>query len=85
MLCDGLGKSLGFIVSERGIEANMEKIEAIMNMKPPKNLNNTQRLVGRVAALNRFVSRSTDKCPPSLGSYERYTHGMRSAIKLSNS
>ncbi|XP_042962726.1 uncharacterized protein LOC122297003 [Carya illinoinensis] len=44
-------KFLGFIVSERGIEASLDKIEAITNMKPPKNLNKTQRLAGRVAAL----------------------------------
>ncbi|XP_042980030.1 uncharacterized protein LOC122310215 [Carya illinoinensis] len=35
-----------------------------MNMKPPQNLNETQRLVGRVAALGRFIASSTDKCVP---------------------
>ena len=29
------GKFLGFMVSHRGIEANPEKIKAILNMKPP--------------------------------------------------
>ena len=29
------GKLLGCLVSERGIEANPEKIAAIVNMKPP--------------------------------------------------
>lgn len=60
----GLGKFLGFIVLERGIEASLEKNSAILNMKPPKYLNDTQHLVGRVVAMNRFVSRSTDKCLP---------------------
>lgn len=46
------------------IEASPENIDAILNMKPPRSLNDTQRLVGRVAALNRFVSRSTNKCLP---------------------
>ena len=32
------GKLLGFMVSERGIEANPEKIAAIQNMKRPKEL-----------------------------------------------
>ncbi|XP_042962729.1 uncharacterized protein LOC122297007 [Carya illinoinensis] len=45
------GKFLGFIVSERGIEASPDKIEAITNMKLPKNLNETQQLAGRVVAL----------------------------------
>ncbi|XP_042942693.1 uncharacterized protein LOC122276864 [Carya illinoinensis] len=58
------GKFLGFIVSERGIETSPDKIEAMINMKPLKNLNETQRLVGRVAALGRFIARSTDKCLP---------------------
>jgi hypothetical protein len=31
------GKLLGFIVSHRGIEANPEKIEAIMRMEPPRS------------------------------------------------
>ena len=32
------GKLLGFIVSERGIEANLEKISTIMDMELVKNL-----------------------------------------------
>ena len=32
------GKFLGFMVSHRGIEANAEKIKAILNMKPPQNI-----------------------------------------------
>jgi hypothetical protein len=59
------GKFLGFIVSQRGIEANPEKIQAIMDMQPPTNTKQQlQQLTGRVAALNRFVSRATDKCLP---------------------
>ena len=33
-----LGKFLGFMVSHRGIEANPDKIQAILNMKPPQNI-----------------------------------------------
>ena len=56
------GKFLGFMVSYRGIEANPDKIQAILDMKPPQNLKEVQSLTGRVAALNKFVSKSTDKC-----------------------
>lgn len=56
------GKFLDFTVSEKGIEANTKKIKAIMEMKPPQNIGETQRLSDRVAILNRFVSRSIDKC-----------------------
>ncbi|XP_030955724.1 uncharacterized protein LOC115977839 [Quercus lobata] len=58
------GKFLGFMVSPRGIEANPDKIQAILNMEPPKNIKEVQSLTGRVAALNRFVSKATDKCLP---------------------
>ena len=52
------------MVSHRGIEANLEKIKAILDMKPPQNIKEVQFLTGRVAALNRFVSKATDKCLP---------------------
>ena len=58
------GKFLGFMVSQRGIEANPNKIRAITKIKPPKNVKEVQSLNGKVAALNRFVSRVTDKCLP---------------------
>ena len=58
------GKFLGFMVSQRGIEVNPDKIRAIMEMKPPRNVKEVQSLNGKVAALNRFVSRATDKCLP---------------------
>ena len=58
------GKFLGFIMSQRGIEANPDKIQAIMEMTPPRNVKEVQSLNGKVATLNRFVSRATDKCLP---------------------
>ena len=59
-----VGKFLGFMVSQGGIETNPDKIRAIMEMKPPKNVKEVQSLNEKVAALNRFVSRATDKCLP---------------------
>ena len=58
------GKFLGFMVSQRGIEANPNKIRAILEMQPPRTIKETQGLTGRIAALNCFVSRSTNKCLP---------------------
>ena len=55
------GNFLRFMVS-RGIEANLDKIQAILDMKPLRNIKEVQFLTGRVAALNRFVSKATDKC-----------------------
>ena len=58
------GKFLGFMVSQRGIEVNLDKIWAIMEMAPPRNVKEVLSLNGKVAALNRFVSREMDKCLP---------------------
>ena len=49
------GKLLGFIVSHRGIKANPEKINAIMNMEAPASIKDVQKLTGCMAALNRFL------------------------------
>ena len=50
------GKLLGYIVSERGIEANPEKITTIFNMGPIRNVKGVQRLTDCLAALSRFIS-----------------------------
>ena len=60
----GLGKFLGFIVNLRGIETNLEKIKALIDMKSPAKVKDVQSLTGRIAALSRFISKSTDKCVP---------------------
>ena len=60
------GKFLGFMVSQRGIEANPNRIQAILDMKPPQNIKEVYSLTGRVAALNRFVFKATNKCLPFL-------------------
>ncbi|CAL9012268.1 unnamed protein product, partial [Prunus brigantina] len=52
------------IISQRGIEANPEKIKAIIDMETPKTQKDIQSLIGRVAALTRFISKATDKCVP---------------------
>ena len=59
-----VGKFLGFIVNIQGIEANPYKIKSVLDMQPPSNTKEIQCLTGRIAALSRFVSRSSDKCQP---------------------
>ena len=56
------GKFLGFIVNNRGIEANLDKIKAVLDMRPPSKVKDIQRLTGRLAALSRFMSKANDKC-----------------------
>ena len=55
------GKFLGYLVSRRGIEANPDKVRAIQEMSPPRCVRDVQRLTGRLAALNRFLSQSASK------------------------
>jgi hypothetical protein len=60
------GEILGYLVSHRGIEANPTKIQAIINMAPPQSTRDVQRLTGRLAALNRFTSKSAERSLPFL-------------------
>ena len=55
---------LGFIVSERDIEANPEKISAITRMGLIQNIKGVQRIMGCLAALNRFISRLGERGLP---------------------
>ena len=55
-------KFLGFMVSQKGIEANPEKVQAIINMVSPRTVKEVQKFTRRIAALDRFVSRAMDKC-----------------------
>jgi hypothetical protein len=70
------GMLLGFIVSERGIEANPKKIAAITNMGPIKDLKGVQRVMGCLSALSRFISHLGEKGLPLyrlLRKAERFT------------
>jgi hypothetical protein len=57
-------KFLGCLVSTKGIEANPSKIEAILRMEPANSKKGAQRLAGRLASLNRFISRSAERNLP---------------------
>src|SRR3954469_13065473 len=58
------GQLLGYFISQRGIEANPKKIRSIMAMEKPKNIKGVQQIVGRIAALSRFISRMGEKALP---------------------
>ena len=57
----GSGKFLGFMVSNRGIEINPDKIKAIEDITIVDSIKVVQRLTGWIAALGRFISRSSDR------------------------
>ena len=58
------GELLGYLLSARGIEANQEKIRAILAMKEPTDVKGVQQLAGRVAALSRFIAKLGEKALP---------------------
>ena len=58
------GKFLGYMVTHRGIEVNSDQIKAINNLQPPRNPKEVQKLTRMMTALNRFISRSADRCRP---------------------
>ena len=60
----GLGNFLGCMVTHRRIEVNPDQIKTINNLQPPRNPKEVQKLTRMIAALNRFISRSTDRCRP---------------------
>ena len=62
---------MGFMVSQRGIKVNLEKVRVIMELALPKTIKEVQSLNGKIAALNRFVSRAMDKCLPFFRTLKR--------------
>ena len=60
----GSGKFLGYMVTHMEIKVNPNQIKATNSLQPPRNPNEVQKLTRVIAALNRFISRSTDRCRP---------------------
>ncbi|KAG5557203.1 hypothetical protein RHGRI_007467 [Rhododendron griersonianum] len=60
----GSGKFLGHLVTRQGIEADPSQIKAIQEIRAPATVREVQRLAGMAAALNRFISKSSDICRP---------------------
>jgi hypothetical protein len=58
------GKILGCLVSTKGIEANPDKIKALIQMQDLVSVKDVQKLTGRVAALNRFIPRAAERSLP---------------------
>jgi hypothetical protein len=55
------GKFLEFMLTNRGIEANPDKCQAIIDMRSPTSVKEVQQLTGRIAALSRILSCAGEK------------------------
>ena len=58
----GSEKFSGFLVSNQGIKADPTQIRAVQELKQPSSAKDVQHLAGMAAALNGFISRSSDRC-----------------------
>jgi hypothetical protein len=58
------GKVLGCIISTKGIKANFDKIKALIEIQDPVSVKDVQKLMGRVATLNRFIPRAAERSLP---------------------
>jgi hypothetical protein len=67
---------LGYIISQRGIEPNPEKVTALKRMGPIRDLKGVQKVLGCLVALSRFISRLGEKGLPLyrlLKKHERFS------------
>jgi len=58
------GKFLGFMLTQRGIEANPEKCKAIIEMRSPTTIKEVQRLIGRLTVISRFLPKLAEQTQP---------------------
>jgi hypothetical protein len=68
------GMPLGYIVSQRGIEANPEKVAALERMGPIRDLKGVQKVLGCLTALSRFISRLGEKGLPLYRLLKKHEH-----------
>lgn len=65
------GKFLGYIVTDQGIEADPDKVRAILEMPSPVTVKDVQKLNGCLAALRSFIARSSEKCKDFFGTLRK--------------
>ena len=58
------GKLLGFIVSQKGIEVDPDKVKAILKMPEPCTKKQVLGFLGRLNYISRFISQLTSTCEP---------------------
>jgi len=65
------GKFLGFMLTQRGIEANPEKCKAIIEMRSPTNIKEVQRLIGRLTAISHFLPKLVEQTQPIIQLFKK--------------
>jgi len=57
-------KLLGFVVSQKGIEVNLDKVKVILEMLEPRTEKQVRGFLGRLNYIARFISRLITTCEP---------------------
>ncbi|KAA3485494.1 RNA-directed DNA polymerase (Reverse transcriptase), Ribonuclease H-like protein [Gossypium australe] len=70
------GKLLGFIVSEKGIEVDPNKIKAIQELPPPRTQKEVRGFLGRLNYIARFISQLTERCDPIFRLLRKHNPGV---------
>ena len=52
------------MISERGIEADPDKIKSILDMSPPQTETEIRGFLGRLQYISRFIVSLIDTCEP---------------------
>jgi len=60
------GKFLDLMLTQRGIETNLEKCKSIIEMGSPANIKEIQRLIGRLTTISRFFPKLVDNTRPMI-------------------
>ncbi|GKA58879.1 reverse transcriptase domain-containing protein [Tanacetum coccineum] len=68
------GKFLGYIVTFEGIKAHPKKTKDVINMPSPSSLKQMQRLSGKLATLNTFMSKAAERVLPCLDTLKKYAN-----------
>ncbi|KAK8578866.1 hypothetical protein V6N12_069210 [Hibiscus sabdariffa] len=69
------GKLLGFIVSEKRIEVDPDKVKAIQDLLPPRTPKEVRGFLGRLNYIARFISQLTEKCDPIFRLLKKHNPG----------
>ena len=59
-----VGRFLGFMVTQRGIEANLAQLKVVLDSPAPRSRKGVHQLTGQLATLGRFISRFTNRLKP---------------------
>nr|GEU58194.1 protein NYNRIN-like [Tanacetum cinerariifolium] len=78
------GTFLGYKVNADGLKVCSDKVEAVLSLPSPKCLKDVQRLNGKLASLNRIMSKSAEKSLPFFKTLKKSINQLDSNGKADN-